>query len=176
MWVSHFVLEEVFRIELQGTKQQWRCPVWNETVEEILKVKVDSVRTMKCKGKKKRLGKYEGRRSDWKKLRRSENQKQILTTRAWFPLCGVALETTENTEINFLISRRCWKTKKTSEASFFLFRTNVRVIQMHIVVRRQVTTPWKAPQAMGFLSFGISRKVKNLLISVPSVYSNEVGG
>lgn len=36
-------------------------------VEEIFKVKVDNVRTMTCKGKKKRMGRYEGRRSDWKK-------------------------------------------------------------------------------------------------------------
>jgi large subunit ribosomal protein L23 len=36
-------------------------------VESIFKVKVDAVTTMNCKGKKKRMGKYEGRRSDWKK-------------------------------------------------------------------------------------------------------------
>ncbi len=36
-------------------------------VEEIFKVKVDNVRTMTCKGKKKRMGRYEGKRSDWKK-------------------------------------------------------------------------------------------------------------
>jgi large subunit ribosomal protein L23 len=36
-------------------------------VESIFKVKVDGVTTMNCKGKKKRMGKYEGRRSDWKK-------------------------------------------------------------------------------------------------------------
>ncbi len=35
--------------------------------EEMFKVKVDAVRTINCYGKKKRLGKYEGRRSDWKK-------------------------------------------------------------------------------------------------------------
>lgn len=38
-----------------------------KAVEGILKVKVDSVRTINCKGKKKRLGKYAGKRSDWKK-------------------------------------------------------------------------------------------------------------
>jgi large subunit ribosomal protein L23 len=36
-------------------------------VEEIFKVKVDRVSTMNCKGKKKRLGRYEGKRPDWKK-------------------------------------------------------------------------------------------------------------
>ena len=38
-----------------------------KAVEEIFKVKVDCVATINCKGKKKRMGKYEGRRSDWKK-------------------------------------------------------------------------------------------------------------
>lgn len=38
-----------------------------KAVEGILKVKVDSVRTINCQGKKKRLGKYAGKRSDWKK-------------------------------------------------------------------------------------------------------------
>jgi large subunit ribosomal protein L23 len=36
-------------------------------VEEIFKVKVQSVATINCKGKKKRLGRYEGKRPDWKK-------------------------------------------------------------------------------------------------------------
>lgn len=38
-----------------------------KAVEQLLKVKVDSVRTINYKGKKKRLGKHEGRRPDWKK-------------------------------------------------------------------------------------------------------------
>jgi large subunit ribosomal protein L23 len=38
-----------------------------KAIEELLKVKVDSVRTINCKGKKKRLGRYEGKRPDWKK-------------------------------------------------------------------------------------------------------------
>jgi len=36
-------------------------------VETIFKVKVDRVTTMNYRGKMKRLGKHEGRRSDWKK-------------------------------------------------------------------------------------------------------------
>jgi len=36
-------------------------------VETIFKVKVDCVTTMNYRGKMKRLGKHEGRRSDWKK-------------------------------------------------------------------------------------------------------------
>jgi large subunit ribosomal protein L23 len=38
-----------------------------KAVEEIFKVSVDSVTTINCKGKKKRMGRYEGKRSDWKK-------------------------------------------------------------------------------------------------------------
>jgi len=38
-----------------------------KAVEEIFKVKVDNVSTMNFQGKKKRMGKYAGRRSDWKK-------------------------------------------------------------------------------------------------------------
>ena len=36
-------------------------------VEEAFKVKVLKVRTMNMKGKKKRLGRHQGKRSDWKK-------------------------------------------------------------------------------------------------------------
>jgi large subunit ribosomal protein L23 len=38
-----------------------------KAVEEIFKVKVERVSTINCKGKMKRLGRYEGRRPDWKK-------------------------------------------------------------------------------------------------------------
>lgn len=36
-------------------------------IEELFSVDVTSVRIMKVKGKKKRLGRFEGRRPDWKK-------------------------------------------------------------------------------------------------------------
>lgn len=36
-------------------------------VEEVFKVKVSSVHTMHVRGKKKRLGRHEGRRRSWKK-------------------------------------------------------------------------------------------------------------
>ena len=36
-------------------------------IENIFKVKVDSVRTMQLRGKVKRQGRYAGRRPDWKK-------------------------------------------------------------------------------------------------------------
>ena len=38
-----------------------------KAVEEIFKVKVDRVTTMNYKGKKKRMGRHQGRRPDWKK-------------------------------------------------------------------------------------------------------------
>ena len=38
-----------------------------EAVEDLLKVKVEHVRTMNFKGKEKRFGKILGRRNDWKK-------------------------------------------------------------------------------------------------------------
>jgi len=38
-----------------------------KVVEEVFKVKVDRVTTINCKGKKKRLGRFEGKRPDWKK-------------------------------------------------------------------------------------------------------------
>jgi large subunit ribosomal protein L23 len=36
-------------------------------VEEVLKVKVDSVNVIRIEGKKKRLGKFEGKKNNWKK-------------------------------------------------------------------------------------------------------------
>ena len=36
-------------------------------IEAIFSVKVDNVRTQQLQGKVKRMGRYEGRRSDWKK-------------------------------------------------------------------------------------------------------------
>ncbi|MBI4697902.1 MAG: 50S ribosomal protein L23 [Nitrospirae bacterium] len=38
-----------------------------KAVEQIFKVKVDSVKTINCKGKLKKMGRYEGKRPDWKK-------------------------------------------------------------------------------------------------------------
>jgi large subunit ribosomal protein L23 len=38
-----------------------------QAVEKLFKVKVLSVRTMNVTGKKKRMGKFLGRKSDWKK-------------------------------------------------------------------------------------------------------------
>ncbi|MFI5304344.1 MAG: 50S ribosomal protein L23 [Nitrospiria bacterium] len=38
-----------------------------KAIEEILKVKVNSVNVIRAEGKKKRLGRFEGRRNSWKK-------------------------------------------------------------------------------------------------------------
>ncbi len=52
----------VFRVRKKANKCQIR-----RAVEEIFKVKVESVNTQLVKGKTKRLGRFEGQRPDWKK-------------------------------------------------------------------------------------------------------------
>ncbi|MCK5503529.1 MAG: 50S ribosomal protein L23 [Thermodesulfovibrionia bacterium] len=52
----------LFRVAKKANKIEIK-----KAVEEIFKVKVDSVTTMICKGKTKRMGRYEGKRPDWKK-------------------------------------------------------------------------------------------------------------
>ena len=51
-----------FRVAPEATKTEIR-----EAVERILKVKVASVRTINYAGKRKRVGRYEGKRAAWKK-------------------------------------------------------------------------------------------------------------
>ena len=51
-----------FCVPLSATKTQIR-----QAVEQIFKVKVQAVNTMRYEGKMKRLGRTQGRRSDWKK-------------------------------------------------------------------------------------------------------------
>ena len=51
-----------FRVPLAATKIQIR-----QAVEQIFKVKVQAVNTLRYEGKMKRLGRTQGRRSDWKK-------------------------------------------------------------------------------------------------------------
>jgi large subunit ribosomal protein L23 len=51
-----------FRVEPAATKSDIKA-----AVERIFKVKVVAVNTVNLSGKKKRLGKNVGRRSDWKK-------------------------------------------------------------------------------------------------------------
>ena len=51
-----------FRVPLVATKVEIR-----QAVEQIFKVKVQAVNTMRYEGKMKRLGRTQSRRSDWKK-------------------------------------------------------------------------------------------------------------
>ena len=52
----------VFRVDKNANKLQIK-----RAVEELFKVKVEDVTTMMMYGRPKRLGRYEGRRPDWKK-------------------------------------------------------------------------------------------------------------
>ncbi|MGB8656156.1 MAG: 50S ribosomal protein L23 [Candidatus Zixiibacteriota bacterium] len=52
----------IFRVDAKANKLEIR-----KAVEELFKVRVDEVTTMIMYGKPKRLGRSEGRRSDWKK-------------------------------------------------------------------------------------------------------------
>ena len=62
----------VFRVEMKANKLQIKS-----AVEELFKVRVEEVTTMRMYGKPKRLGRFEGRRPDWKKavvrLKKGEN-------------------------------------------------------------------------------------------------------
>lgn len=51
-----------FRVALTANKYQIR-----DAVEKIFKVKVTNVNTVRMSGKKKRMGRFEGHRPDWKK-------------------------------------------------------------------------------------------------------------
>ena len=51
-----------FRVPLSATKVEIR-----QAVEQVFKVKVQAVNTMRYEGKMKGLGRTQGRRSDWKK-------------------------------------------------------------------------------------------------------------
>jgi len=51
-----------FKVTLDATK-----PEIAKAVELLFEVKVDGVRTVRVKGKRKRFGQIQGRRADWKK-------------------------------------------------------------------------------------------------------------
>lgn len=51
-----------FQVAPEATKTQIR-----QAVEQIFNVRVVDVRTMWVRGKQRRLGRYQGRRPDWKK-------------------------------------------------------------------------------------------------------------
>lgn len=52
----------IFKVDRKANKLEIR-----KAVEELFKVKVEDVTTMMMYGKPKRMGRFEGRRSDWKK-------------------------------------------------------------------------------------------------------------
>lgn len=52
----------VFKVAKEANKIEIK-----NAVEEIFKVKVDRVATMNCRGKTKRMGRFEGKRPNWKK-------------------------------------------------------------------------------------------------------------
>ena len=52
----------VFRIRKDSNKIELK-----NAIESIFNVTVENINTMNVKGKKKRLGRHEGRKSDWKK-------------------------------------------------------------------------------------------------------------
>ena len=63
---NHILRDEenkyVFSVALEANKLEIR-----QAIEEIFDVQVVSVTTMRMKGKVKRLGRFEGRRPNWKK-------------------------------------------------------------------------------------------------------------
>lgn len=52
----------VFRVQREATKPEIRA-----AVERMFEVKVEGVTVVNVKGKRKRFGRLQGRRSDWKK-------------------------------------------------------------------------------------------------------------
>jgi len=54
--------QHVFKVAADASKLEIK-----KAVESYFKVKVDNVRTLNMKGKSKRFGQVQGRRSDWKK-------------------------------------------------------------------------------------------------------------
>jgi len=51
-----------FEVDIKATKPQIR-----EAVEQIFNVEVEKVNTMRVRGKRRRMGRTEGKRPDWKK-------------------------------------------------------------------------------------------------------------
>ena len=64
----------VFKVAGDATKLEVR-----KAVEQLFKVKVDDVRVMNVRGKRKRLGRFEGFRPSWKKayVKLAPDQKMV---------------------------------------------------------------------------------------------------
>lgn len=63
----------VFEVRKEANKIEIK-----HAVEELFNVKVLSVRTLNVRGKKKRVGRFEGRRPDWKKAIVKVSQKDSI--------------------------------------------------------------------------------------------------
>ena len=63
-----------FKVDKRANKIQIK-----NAIEEIFGVKVEKVNTMNMRGKVKRMGRYEGKRPDWKKaiVQLTEDSKEI---------------------------------------------------------------------------------------------------
>ncbi|RBP44881.1 50S ribosomal protein L23 [Garciella nitratireducens] len=63
-----------FKVDKRANKVEIK-----NAVEEIFDVKVEKVNTMNIRGKKKRMGRFEGKRPDWKKaiVKLTEDSKEI---------------------------------------------------------------------------------------------------
>lgn len=68
-----YITEKVLLLKEEGNKVVFQIRKdtnkieLKNAVESIFNVKVESINTLNVKGKKKRLGKHEGKRADWKK-------------------------------------------------------------------------------------------------------------
>ncbi|PID46376.1 MAG: 50S ribosomal protein L23 [Proteobacteria bacterium] len=60
--ISESANVQSFKVSIDATKLEIK-----KAVEQLFDVKVDSVRTVKVKGKQKNFGRRSGRRKDWKK-------------------------------------------------------------------------------------------------------------
>ncbi len=73
-WLKEKNREVCFEVDPRANKIEIK-----EAAEKLFKVKVESVRVLKTKGKKKRVGRNEGWTKDWKKayVRLKEGEKMI---------------------------------------------------------------------------------------------------
>ncbi|MCL4164354.1 UNVERIFIED_CONTAM: hypothetical protein GTU68_048387 [Idotea baltica] len=53
---------QAFKVSVDATKLEIK-----KAIEQLFEVKVDSIRTVKVKGKQKNFGRRAGKRKDWKK-------------------------------------------------------------------------------------------------------------
>jgi large subunit ribosomal protein L23 len=61
--VAEKLNQAVFKVARDAEKPEIKA-----AVEKLFNVKVEGVRTLNVKGKSKRFGRFEGKRSDWKKV------------------------------------------------------------------------------------------------------------